>query len=296
MTCIRRSIFVAVCLLGAAACFAEDPVAFVMQLSGSYSCTDSAGNTTALAVKSPLYNGSVVSRTTESGFLVYLDANGRVSPNIVDPQLRIKGQRGIDAKKQGIYLSYIGGTMARSGKGAAAEGLFAWGPEIGAVMEKDVRDGAMALVFGSGPDSAETGRYLPLSLRVAPRYTLRRIDYRIVQNTLVMAEGQVSRRGEEWVLPLAELGDQTDETVPLSLTFTVLDSADRTEKSFTMDAPYTVMADDGFIEDEIKRTSALLSQGVDDPDAANIERMAKLSVYGEYRLNLYALALQSARR
>lgn len=274
---------------------AEDPVAFVMQLSGSYSCTDGAGNTTALAAKSPLYNGNLITRTTESGFLVYLDSNGRVSPNIVDPQIRIKGQRGIDAKKQGIYLSYIGGTMARSGKGAAAEGLFPWAPEIGAVMERDVRNGTAALVFGTGPDSSETARYLPLSLRTAPRYSLRRIDYRVVQNTLVTAEGQVARRGDEWILPLSELGDQTDETIPLALTFTVLDSADQSEKAFSMDAPFTVMADDGFIEGEIRRTAALLAQGVDDPDAANIDRMAKLSVYGEYRLNLYALALQSGR-
>lgn len=292
----KFALVTAALLFAAAASFAEDPVAFVMDLSGSYTCTDSSGASMALAVKSPLFNGSVINRTTPKGYLVFLDSNGRVSPSIVEAEITIKGRKGIEPKKQAMYLSYIGGTMARSGKGAAADGLIEWAPEIGALMERDVREGGMALVFSGGPDSSRTKRYLPLVMKVAPRYQVRQIDYKVVANTLVMAEGRFEKRGEEWVLPLAAIDSQNDETVPLSLTFTAFDTIDQKEKVFTLEAPYTVIADDGFIEGEIRKATEALAQGAEDPDMAALERMAKLNVYGDYRLNLYALSLADERQ
>jgi hypothetical protein len=282
-------------LLTAVNSYAEDPVAYVMDLSGSYISTDSAGVSTPLAVKSPLFNGSVINRTTPKGYLVYLDSNGRVSPSIVESEISIKGRRGIEPKKQAVYLSYIGGTMARSGKGAAVEGLMEWAPEIGAVMERDVADGKMALVFSGRTDSSQTKRYFPLVMKVSPRYRVLRIDYKVVMNTLVTAEGGLEKSGEDWVLPLAAIESQVDETIPLSLTFTVMDTVDRAEKVFTMEAPYMVMADDGFIEGEIRKALDALTQGTDDPDMDTLTRMAKSKVYSDYRLNLYALALSGGQ-
>jgi hypothetical protein len=279
----------------AAAAFAEDPVAFVMSVSGSYSCTDADGSTRDLAPKSPLFSGTSIKRKSASGYIKYLDANGRVSPGIVDPEITIKETAKIASQKQSMYLAYIGGTMARSGKGAAAEGFLEWLPEIGSIMEKDVRDGGMSLVFGHGPDSSETGRYFPLTLKLAPRYQIKSGSYRVVQNTLVVAEGRLRQEGDSWVLPLAEIDLAADETIPLEISFTVEDSEAQGERSIAVGIPYTVMADDGFIEGEIEKAERGLAAGASDPDESSLARIAKLGVYADYRMNLYALSVPDER-
>jgi hypothetical protein len=132
-------------------------------------------------------------------------------------------------------------------------------------------------------------------LKVNDRYRIEKITYKVVQSTLVRAEGVFTKQGDNFVLPLKEIDYQADETIPLHLTIVALDTITKKVKTFNMEAPFRILADDGFIEHEISKTTSLLSQGSDNPDTEILGRMAKLSVYSDYGMNIYSLALWAVK-
>jgi hypothetical protein len=101
--------------------------------------------------------------------------------------------------------------------------------------------------------------------------------------------------GGNWVLRLRELQGQAGETIPLRLIFMVKDTQDGKEKQFAMEAPFTIMADDGFIEGEIKGMREKFLVGTDTPDLDMVEKLAKLAVYSEYDMYTYAMSIMAGK-
>jgi hypothetical protein len=274
------------CLALATALAAENPVAFVMEMSGTWQVSDANGASRALKIGDTLCNGQSVKRDSKEGHIITIDASGQPSAALRADKYSFANLPTISAARQKVYASYIGGTMGgRRGKGA--DDHFDWTMPMGAIKSSDIKSGAMALVFTEGPSSEDTRGYLPLRWRLKPGIDIKSISYRVIFNTLIMAEGDMRRVGADWVLPLKQLGLEDQSSVKISLSVKCVEKASGKDTSFEMDVPYSVIKNEAFIEEEIDLLIADLTEGGLRAITPLLRDMARVAVYEDYNMTLY---------
>jgi hypothetical protein len=270
------------------------PVAFIFEIggNGAFVCVDAQKKARPIAVGERIYNDETIERTSKNGYFCYLNVNAVTSPKIVDSRWRFFGMREIHPSNWNTFAMMCGASIHRKGLGASVNEypFLEWTMPIGAVMKKDIDSGKMALVFSPTRSSQDSRNFIPLVSKISPRYTVKEIGYRVVRSTLVVAEGQVEKRGDEWILPLDAIDAPLGPSVALVLNFTVTDAASKSEAVYPMNAAYRILANERTIEEEIQEVVDRLSIGADQPNTEMFRRMAEREVYQDNELFLYPQA------